>query len=98
MPVTISYPTAGDVPGGGAFYTWGTTDGECPGGIDAMVIFEPTPFPGADAPPPPPPCTWSFRFEGLPVGVPGKLIVRCLDAEGGEMDSSNVDITCVPPP
>ncbi len=94
--VTISYPDKNNVPGGGGFHAWGTTDGKCVS-VDAFVATGVGNFPGIEVPAPVP-CQWSFRFEGLPIGVPGTLTVRCLDQFGNPISNADIPVTCVPPP
>jgi len=66
--VNIDYPDEPNVPGGGGFYTWGSTNGVS--GITAKCgagTVTPVAVPGTD--------TWAFLINGLPVGVPVTLTI-----------------------
>jgi hypothetical protein len=65
MPeVHIAYPTPDGVtvPGGGAFFAWGTLDGLIPETAQALIDGESA---GQKIEPPPSPSDWAFRFEDV---------------------------------
>jgi hypothetical protein len=92
--VTIVKPTSGsDVPGGGAFKTYGKCNtGGCT--YTAQATDGTNTYTGT-ATTPPPGNQWAFNFTGCPVNVELTLTVTATDAGGS--GSSSVEFTCTSP-
>ena len=101
--ITITYPTAGNVPGGGTFPCYGKIDTISPppftyDAVDSAVIDPNTgqvivvgtqvaPDPGYN---------FKFQFTGVPLNILYVLRVRALK-NGTVVDSNSVEITCTAP-
>lgn len=90
-PISIAYPDAPTVPGGGTFFTWGTLTGTVTN-LAATVTWTGGSRPGVAAP------TgsgyWAFRFDMVPTGVNLTLTVSG-NTSGVTTSSSVSSFQCV---